>query len=78
MQHRLLGENDRQGASPSVATLAELCKAEAECTRRPLYKFATQVVPEADKQREYRKFVADTIESEREAIGALGLAKKSN
>ncbi len=27
---------------------------------------------------EYRKFVADTIESEREAIGALGLAKKSN
>ena len=27
---------------------------------------------------EYRKFVTDTIESERKAIGALGLAKKSN
>jgi hypothetical protein len=59
MQHRLLRENDRPGASPSVATLAELRKAEAECTRCPLYKIATQVVPEADKQREYRNFVAD-------------------
>nr|WP_249142784.1 MULTISPECIES: tripartite tricarboxylate transporter substrate binding protein [unclassified Bradyrhizobium] len=27
---------------------------------------------------EYRKFVTDTIQSERKAIGALGLAKKSN
>jgi uracil-DNA glycosylase family protein len=30
---------------PPVRTLAELRAAEAECTRCPLYKFATQVVP---------------------------------
>jgi len=32
-------------AAPRVSTLAQLREAEAECTRCPLYKFATQVVP---------------------------------
>ena len=32
-------------AAPRVSTLAQLRTAEAQCTRCPLYKFATQVVP---------------------------------
>jgi DNA polymerase len=31
--------------APQIKTLAELAAAEAQCTRCPLYKFATQVVP---------------------------------
>jgi len=37
-------ESDLANAQP-VSTLAKLRAAEAECTRCPLYKFATQVVP---------------------------------
>ena len=36
---------------PSAATLAELHAAEAQCTRCPLHRFATQVVPGEGRAR---------------------------
>jgi len=36
---------EQLGLSPSITSLKELAKAEAECTRCPLYKNATQAVP---------------------------------
>jgi len=41
---RVRAESD-PAAAPRVSTLAQLRTVEAECTRCPLYKFATQVVP---------------------------------
>jgi uracil-DNA glycosylase family protein len=45
--------------SPSVRTLAELRAAEAECTRCPLYKFATQVVPGEGRMRAHLMLVGE-------------------
>ena len=36
---------DDQMVESPIRTLAALAKAEAECTRCPLYKYATQAVP---------------------------------
>ncbi len=44
MRNQTATELDLDTPTP-IKTLAELRKAEAECTRCPLYKFATQVVP---------------------------------
>jgi DNA polymerase len=41
----IMTANDDDIASASVRSLKALAEAEAECTRCPLYKFATQVVP---------------------------------
>jgi uracil-DNA glycosylase family protein len=51
MRHQLLHENDAQKTSPTIRTLAQLREAEAKCTRCPLYKFATQVVPGQGRPR---------------------------
>src|SRR5829696_2986098 len=44
---------------PPVKTLAELRAAEAECTRCPLYKFATQVVPGEGRARAHLMLVGE-------------------
>jgi uracil-DNA glycosylase family protein len=44
---------------PPVKTLAELRAAEAECTRCPLYKFATQVVPGEGRVRSHLMLVGE-------------------
>src|SRR3954454_22167604 len=44
---------------PPVRTLAELRAAEAECTRCPLYKFATQVVPGEGRVRAHLMLVGE-------------------
>jgi DNA polymerase len=44
---------------PPVKTLAELRAAEAECTRCPLYKFATQVVPGEGRVRAHLMLVGE-------------------
>src|SRR5215203_4618130 len=44
---------------PSVKTLAELRAAEAECTRCPLYKLATQVVPGEGRVRAHLMLVGE-------------------
>ena len=44
---------------PRVASLAELRAAEAECTRCPLYKFATQVVPGKGRVRSHLMLVGE-------------------
>jgi uracil-DNA glycosylase len=44
---------------PRVKSLAELRAAEAECTRCPLYKFATQVVPGKGRVRSHLMLVGE-------------------
>jgi len=44
---------------PPVRTLTELRAAEAECTRCPLYKFATQVVPGEGRVRAHLMLVGE-------------------
>jgi len=44
---------------PRVATLTELRAAEAECTRCPLYEFATQVVPGKGRVRSHLMLVGE-------------------
>src|SRR5215204_5720847 len=54
---------------PPVRTLTELRAAEAECTRCPLYKFATQVVPGEGRVRAHLMLVGEQPGDQEDRIG---------